>query len=154
MTHRTQTQNATKMPAPVVEKTVGKTPKKTVTKAPEETSAPSETPASSKVKDEGPKPTHFLARDDGKYTPLIALDELPEGIKLEGLPLYITAEELLKWKATACFPAVAQHPRPYNVMVDGPELEEGEASDAESGNVPSTRAINVSRPTTCLSSQN
>ena len=52
------------------------------------------------------------------------------------------SEELLEWKPIACFPAAAKHPRPYNVLVGGPELEEGEASDAE----PSRRPMEIPLP--------
>ena len=138
MTYRDQHRDSSKLPSRNKHKAINEMPAKTVLKPVQNGSA------STKDKDGGPKPTHFLAREEGKYTPMIALDELPEGIKIEGLPLYVDTEGLLKWKATACFPATAKHPHPYVVTVEGQEQEGGKSSDEESVNVPSTRALNVS----------
>lgn len=37
-----------------------------------------------------PRPQHFIARPDGSITPLIAIDELPESIRIVGVPAVIS----------------------------------------------------------------
>ena len=97
---------------------------------------------------DGPKPTHFLARPEGNFTPLIPLDELPDSIKLTGLPLYVNEEHLLKNRAQACFPIAEKHANPYQISVEdnmSSEDEDASMSDDDSVNIPSSSAINVSR---------
>ena len=94
-----------------------------------------------------PKPTHYLARDGDKYTPLIPIDELPEYISIVGVPTYVTQEDLLKAKGTGCFPDMKKCPVPYEVTVQqdevaGPEM--GESDDGDGMNVPSNTTLNVS----------
>ena len=98
-----------------------------------------------KVQDGSPQPAHFLARGDNKYTPLIALDELPEGITLAGVPMYVTTEEILKREVTIYRPASAKHEKPYEVSIELPEQEE-EGLAHQPIKVPSDRALNVSLP--------
>lgn len=98
------------------------------------------------AEDEGPRPAIFLARDDNTFTPLIPLDELPEWITLVGIPLYVDREGLFRtWKANPYYLPSGKHPRPYKVLIEKVSQEEGEVSDDESANIPSTRALNVSR---------
>lgn len=97
---------------------------------------------------DGPKPSHFLARPGNNYTPLIPLDELPESVKVAGLPLYVNEEHLLKHRAQACFPVAEKHAKPYQIFTDevpsSEDEEETVMSDDESVNIPSSSAINVS----------
>lgn len=37
-----------------------------------------------------PRPQHFITRGDGSITPLIAVDELPESIRIVGVPAVIS----------------------------------------------------------------
>ena len=96
---------------------------------------------------DSPMPTHFLAREGDKYTPLIPLDELPEFISVVGVPTYVTQEELLRLKGTGCFPVVAKGAFPYTIAVQQDEVPRRDSigSDDESAmNVPSNASLNVS----------
>ena len=84
-----------------------------------------------------PRPTHFLARPDEKFTPLIPVDELPSNITIIGVPTYVSQEELLRVKGTGCFPMMMKSGNPYIFDV-GEEGEIGDVGQAgqtsESGN--------------------
>ena len=69
---------------------------------------------------EGPKPTHFLARGDDKFTPLIPVDELPANVKIAGVRAYINQEELLLLRGNALFPVIEKSAFNYAVDVDNP----------------------------------
>ena len=96
---------------------------------------------------ESPKPTHFLARDGDKYTPLIPVDELPDFISVVGVPVYVSQEELLKAKGTGCFPAVTKASVPYTIAVEQEEVARPESVTSDGGgamNVPSDAALKAS----------
>lgn len=108
---------------------------------------------------EGPKPTHYLARDREQFTPLIPLDELPEWITIPGLDIYVTASELLTLRGTACFPIAPKGNDPYHVVVDKEEprapspvstLRSRVEAVEESLNVPSNATLKVSTTVPCL----
>ena len=99
------------------------------------------------------KPRHFLARSLTQFTPMIALDELPDWIVIDGLPKYVTYQELPKWRANAMLPAIAKAYYSYKVLVHGQQQDENEEGVVESGddddevNIPRTSTINVSAST-------
>ena len=97
--------------------------------------------------DDGPKPTHYLARGTDKYTPLIPLDELPDFVKIAGVVVYINQSELLNLHGTGCFPIIPKSSVPYTVDVDNlyRRSDSPDSSFQASMNVPSSRVRDVSQ---------
>lgn len=109
----------------------------------------------SEINDLMPAPKWYQARGDGKFTPLIPLDELPETIKLVGVSVYVSSKELLSAQASALFPVIEKATEPYMVEVEQDErprpsttasevgTARSEIGTARSMNVPSNTAIEV-----------
>ena len=93
-----------------------------------------------------PKPTHYLAREGDKFTPLIPIDELPPQLKIVGVPTYIDNEELIRAHGTGCFPVLAKSAVPYAIDFEGKGSDRsGSGSISPSHvNVPNTQTRDVS----------
>ena len=98
-------------------------------------------------------PTHFLGRGNGKFTPLVALDELPSNIKVHGLMLSMTFSEVVQVGGQLCMPALEIAKDKYVVVIENDAGENdvvarntvvANSEVPRSVNVPSTSAINVS----------
>lgn len=49
-----------------------------------------DSPAASGTQSDSPRPRYFVARSDGTLTPLIAVDELPDSVRIAGVPATIS----------------------------------------------------------------
>lgn len=93
-------------------------------------------------------PTHYLCRGGGRFTPLIALDELPSHLKILGVPLSLSFKDIVDVGGTPCMPAVQRAKENYLVVLGSGEDNNGAIERFISGysetvNVPSSDTINV-----------
>ena len=94
------------------------------------------------------QPTHYLCRGGGRFTPMIAVDELPSHLKVLGVPLSMSFKEIVDVGGTPCMPAIERAAENYLVVLGSGEenhraVERFVPGYPETVNVPSSDTINV-----------
>ena len=76
---------------------------------------PTSTESECSFSPEDPRPRYYICRDDKTLVPLIAVDELPPFMRIQGVPLSLAAADIEEWDMSRCGDVIDRAKKQYRI---------------------------------------